>query len=485
MTNQLNRKTAAVPNTHPERIVQFGGGNFLRAFVDWIVDKLNTEADFDSSIVVVKASPRGMVYETHDKLAAQDGLYHLTLTGVQDGEPVSETSLIKSISRVINPYHTYDDYLALARQPEIRFIVSNTTEAGIVFDASDKLTDDVPVTFPAKLTVFLLERYKQFDGAADKGCIILPCELNENNGTMLRRCVLDYVNLWQLDDGFKTWLEESNVFCNTLVDRIVPGFPYDRAEAIREQVGFDDQLLVEGEQYHSWVIEGPTWIQDEFPVTQAALNVKFVEDITPYRDLKVRILNGAHTAMVPTGYLYGLRTVREAVEHEVLGSFVANVLFDEVLPTLNATPAEREQMAHDVLNRFRNPFLKHQLITISLNSTAKFTARVLPSLLAYQAQFGKLPPHICLAFAALICFYKGEWQGKTIPVQDDPAMMAWWQKVWQADLSTEARVAMVLRNEAAWGQDLTAVSNLTTTLTQLLDLIDQSGMAVALDVLEK
>ncbi len=478
---QLNRTIAAIPNTHPERIVQFGGGNFLRAFVDWIVDILNAEADFDSSVVVVKASPRGMFYEMYDKLAEQDGLFHLTLTGIQDGEATSETSLIKSVSRVINPYRTYADYLALARQPDIRFVVSNTTEAGIVFDETDKLTDDVPVTFPAKLTVFLLERYKQFNGAADKGCIILPCELNENNGTMLRRCVFDYVKLWQLDDGFKTWLEENNVFCNTLVDRIVPGFPHDRAEAIREQVGYDDQLLVEGEQYHSWAIEGPEWIQNEFPVHQAGLNVKFVEDITPYRDLKVRILNGVHTSMVPTGYLYGLRAVRETVEHEVMGSFVTNVLFDEVLPILDATPAEREQMAHDVINRFRNPYLKHQLITISLNSTAKFTARVLPSLLAYQAEFGKLPPHMCLAFAALIRFYKGEWQGETIPVKDDPTVMAWWQEVWQSDLTTDARVEKVLSNDSAWGQDLTAVPTLTTTLTQYLNFIDQSGMAAALE----
>jgi tagaturonate reductase len=420
----------------------------------------------------------------YDRLAEQEGLFHLLLTGSRDGQPVSDTQLISSISRVINPNRNYADYAALARQPEIRFIVSNTTEAGITFDASDRPEDDPPASFPAKLTVFLHERYRHFSGAAGKGCIIFPCELIEQNGAQLRRCVLDYVALWQLGDDFRAWLEQSSVFCNTLVDRIVPGFPHDRAEAIRRQVGFDDQLLVEAEQYHTWVIEAPAWVQQAFPADQAGLNVKFVGDVRPYRDLKVRILNGAHTAMVPAGYLYGLRTIREAVEDAALGRFITGLLFDEVLPTLDSPAAEREQMARDVLHRFRNPYLKHQLITISLNSTSKFKARVLPSLLTYADQTGQPPKRISLALAALIRFYKGEWRGKPIPVQDEPAAMAWWQEVWQAGLPLEERAAKALKNETVWGQDLTAVPHLHALVTHYLTLIEKSGMAAALEEID-
>lgn len=479
MLKLLNRQTTAVP-LYPEKIVQFGGGNFLRGFVDWIVERLNAETAFAGSVVVVKASPHRGSSNVYDQLTEQDGLFHLLLTDSQDGQAVAHTHLISSISRVINPYQQYADYLALARQPGIRFIVSNTTESGIIFVDSDKIDDQPPATFPAKLTLFLYERYRHFAGAADKGCIILPCELIAENGTKLKECVLAYAELWQLESGFRAWLDSSNLFANTLVDRIVTGFPQERAEAICEQLGFADKLLVEGEQYHSWVIEAPSWVQTELPTNQTELNVKFVADVQPYRELKVRILNGAHTALVPVGYLAGLRTVREGVEDGLIGRFLTHLLFDEILPTLNVPVAEREEMARAVLHRFRNPYLHHQLITISLYSTTKFRIRLLPSLLTYSDQRGQPPPRITLALAALIRFYKGVWQGEAIPLNDDPEMLAWWRRIWREGLSVEERVAEVLISEAVWDVDLTAVPHLQSLVTHYLTVIENEGMQAAL-----
>ncbi len=339
----------------------FGGGHFLRGFVAWMLDRLNAETGFGGSAVVVKASPHRGSSPVYDQLNEQDGLFHLTLTSAQEGKAVSSTQLVTSIHRAIDPYQSYPDFVALAAQPEIRFIVSNTTEVGIAYDARDKLDDHPPGAFPAKLTVFLHQRFRHFGGAADRGCIVLPCELIEHNGRYLKRCVLRYAAQWRLGGAFAAWLEHSNTFCDTLVDRIVPGFPVERASAIRDQIGFDDRLMVEGEQYHSWVIEAPPQVQDELPTDRAGLQVTFVDDLRPYRELKVRILNGAHTCMVPIGYLYGLRTVREVVEDEALGDFISRLLFDEVLPTLDVPPQARERMAHDVLARFRNPFLNKSI----------------------------------------------------------------------------------------------------------------------------
>lgn len=468
----LNRQTAQTPPASPVKVVQFGGGNFLRAFVDWMIDILNEEADFGGSVAVVKAAPRGLFDAPYTQLAAQDGLYHVQLNGIRNGRLLTETRLVSAISQVVNPYDACDDFLALARLPDVRFIISNTTEAGIALDPADRPDDAPPVSFPGKLTVFLHERYRHFRGDAARGCIILPCELIEHNGAQLRQCVLDLAVLWGLEEDFISWLHTANVFCDTLVDRIVPGFPHGRADEIRQAVGFDDQILVEGEQFHSWVIQGPTWIQNEFPTGQTDLHVKFVADLTPYRDLKVRILNGAHTAMVPVGYLYGLRTVKETVENAVVGPFVASLLEQEVLPTLRAAQAEKEQFACDVLERFRNPYLKHDLSAIALNSISKFRARLLPSLLAYCDQFGGPPPRITLSLAALIRFYRGEWQGAATPVRDSAEVLAFFAAAWQANKTAAGLAAAVLGNESLWGQDLTAVPHLTAQIAAALERIE-------------
>ncbi len=466
MPQPLNRQTMPSP-AYPERIVQFGGGNFLRAFVDWIVDALNQQTTFASSVVIVKPTPSGSYVD----LDAQDGLFHVRL----HGQPDPQWQLITCVQRTVNPYTDYAAYLELARQPQIRFIVSNTTEAGIAFDPQDQLTDQPPTSFPAKLTIFLYERYRHFAGSPDHGCIILPCELIEQNGDQLKQIVRQYATLWQLDAGFLDWLDSANQFCNTLVDRIVAGLPKGDLDPIFERLGFVDHLLTEGEWYHSWIIEAPAALAQEFPVDQTDLNVKIVDDVRPYRTMKVRLLNGAHTAMVPLGLLLGLETVQQAVDDPLLGAFLRDLLFEEVVPLLPAP--EAAQFAEAVLTRFRNPFLQHRLQSIALNSLSKFKARLLPTLLDYTEQRQRLPERIVLAFAALIRFYEGDWQGRALPVQDDPALVAWFQQLWESNLPASTIAAAVLSNQALWGRDLSTLPDLAAHLSRYLEQIDQDGIS--------
>lgn len=472
MPQSLNRKTANAQSHYPERIVQFGGGNFLRAFVDWIVEILNEETGFNSSVVIVKPTPHG----SYDPIDAQDGLFYVQLHGIQAGELITERKLITCVRRTVNPYEVYHAYLELARQPEIRFIVSNTTEAGITFTADNRPDDAPPDSFPGKLTAFLYERYQHFQGDASKGCIILPCELIEQNGSRLQEIVLRYAELWRLEPSFAEWVNEHNHFCNTLVDRIVTGFPQERSQAIVDEIGFEDHLLVEGEQYHSWIIEAPATLQHEFPVHQTALNVKIVDDSALYREMKVRILNGAHTAMVPVGYLLGLATVREVIEHPTMGQWVHNLLFEEVIPSLDLPGLDVRQFAREVMDRFRNPFIQHRLVSIALNSTSKFKVRLLPSLIAYHSRFDELPPRVVMALAALIRFYKGEWAGEVIPLNDDAAVMDWFREVWNSGKSMPDIAAAVLRNDNLWGQDLSLIDGLVDRLSDDLFNIERDGI---------
>ena len=398
---RLSRALAKNPRRCPERIVQFvRGGNFLRGFVDWVVDVLNAETDFASGIALVKATPG-----EYADLDAQDCLFTTYLHGIQDGEFSEETRLITAVNRTVYPYADFSAYLALARGTEIRFIFSNTTEAGIVFSAADSFDDAPPATFPAKLTRFLYERYRHFAGAPERGCIIIPTELISDNGTRLREHILEYAALWALEPGFADWISAHNRFCNTLVDRIIPGYPSADAPRISAQLGYEDRLLVAGEIYHSWIIEAPPSLLAEFPVDRARtpLNVKIVADAAPYRRIKVRLLNGAHTAMVPLGILLGLESVRDAVEHETLGPFISDLIFDEVIPSVTEVEeAELVAFARDVFDRFRNPHIHHRLLTIALNSTSKVKERSLPSLLGYHELRGELPARLVIALAAFI-----------------------------------------------------------------------------------
>ncbi|HKZ38529.1 MAG TPA: tagaturonate reductase [Chryseolinea sp.] len=467
MLKKLNQTTT--PNViRPVKILQFGEGNFLRAFVDWIVDILNEKTDFNGAIEIIQPINRGMT----DMVNKQDGLYHVVLKGVQQGKVFSETRLVTCVSKAINPYEDFESFLTTAENPDLKFIVSNTTEAGIAFHASDSSPATLDESFPGKLTQLLFHRFKFFNGNKERGLIFLPCELIESNGNTLKETILRYAGLWKLPEDFKHWITSYNQFCNTLVDRIVPGFPKETIHEIQQSIGYEDNLVVQAEPFHLWVIEGPESLQQQFPATEAGLQVKFVKDLTPYRTRKVRILNGAHTTLVPVAYLTGIRTVKDSIDDQNIGTYIRNVIFNEIIPTLDLPADELTQFANDVIERFQNPFIKHELLSIALNSISKFKVRVLPSVLEFKKRTGKLPVGLLYSLAALIRFYKGEWQGDTIPLNDSPEVLDFFKMAWQ-EQDVEKVVQKVLSNESFWGQDLTQVDGLANQVTKSLKQIEK------------
>ncbi|MFB6318507.1 tagaturonate reductase [Saccharicrinis sp. FJH54] len=472
---KLNRKIKNIEKA-PERIIQFGEGNFLRAFVDWMVDEMNRKAGFNSSVVLVQPINFGMV----DKLNEQDGLYTLVSKGIKNGKALKESQVIGSVSRGLNPYTQYDEYLKLAENPDMRFIVSNTTEAGITFDANDKLNDQPASSFPAKLTALLYHRFITFNGDASKGFIILPCELIDRNGDKLQKCVRQYCDLWSLDREFINWLDTANVFTNTLVDRIVPGFSPESAKEVKEKEGYEDNMVVDGEQFHLWVIEGPQWIKNEIPAEAAGLNVLFVDDVTPYRTRKVRLLNGPHTVMTPVAYLCGIEYVGDALEDELMGQFIQQTINNDIIPALDMPKEELEKFAAEVLDRFRNPFVKHALMSISLNSISKFKARVLDTIKEYNAKYNELPNNLVLSLAALMAFYKGEFNGKAITLKDTDYVLSFfntnWKKLENKEMNLDAFVQVFLSNQMIWGEDLTKIEGLCERTAFYLDKIIHEGM---------
>lgn len=465
--------------TYPEKVIQFGEGNFLRAFVDWQIDKMNDEADFNGSVVVVQPLENGLV----DMLNEQDGLYTLYLQGVQNGKAVKTHKIMNSISRGINPYRDYNEYLKLAENPEIRFIFSNTTEAGIAFDENDKLNEGCQKSFPGKLTALLFERFKVFNGANDKGFIIIPCELIDRNGEKLKEIVLKYAEIWNLGQDFVNWINNANTFCCSLVDRIVPGYPRDTIDEITAELGYEDKLINVGEIFHLWVIEGPQSIKDELPIDKAGLNIKVVDDMTPYRTRKVRILNGPHTAMVPVAYLYGLETVGESVDHEVIGKFVHDVIYDEICETLDLPHAELVEFSDAIIERFQNPYVKHYLMSIALNSMSKYKTRDLPSVTEFLKRKGTLPKKLVFSLASLIEFYKGKRGEETINLADDEDILELYKGAWgSCDGSEEGLrnvVTQVLAYEKNWGMNLNEIPNLTDEVTKYLISIEKLGMKEA------
>jgi len=470
----LNRSTADV-STYTERILQFGEGNFLRAFANWMIHEMNKKANFDAGVVVVQPINQGLVKMLND----QDGLYTLYLNGIKNGKAISEHEIIDCIQRGINPYENFAGYLANAINPDLRFVISNTTEAGIAYNAEDKLEDTPQKSFPGKLTALLHKRFQEFNAASDKGLIIIPCELIDRNGDNLKRIILQYAADWKLGEEFVSWINEDNIFCNTLVDRIVPGYPRDKMDAITKELGYKDNLVVEGEQFHLWVIEGPKEVKEEFPSEACGLNVVFTEDMEPYRTRKVRILNGAHTSLVPVGYLYGIEKVRESLEDEVVGGFLKDAIFNEICPTLDLSKEELNQFSNDVLDRFRNPYLEHALMSISLNSISKYKTRVLPSVLEYVKRKKELPNKLLFSLAALIAFYKGERNGEEIALKDDEKVLEFFKEQWATnDLSkiTEA----VLSNVDFWATDLTQINGLQEKVNGHLNAVINEGMQKAL-----
>jgi tagaturonate reductase len=471
---RLNRKTKEA-NSYTERILQFGEGNFLRAFANWMIQQLNDKANFDAGVVVVQPIDQGLVKMLND----QDGLYTLYLNGIKNGEAVSEHQIIDCIQRGINPYEDFDAYMANAKNPDLRFIISNTTEAGIAYDANDKLQDTPQKSFPGKLTALMYNRFIHFGGASDKGIIVIPCELIDRNGDNLKKIILQYAEDWNLGEEFLQWINDDNIFCNTLVDRIVPGYPKDKIDHITQELGYVDNLVVEGEQFHLWVIEGPKSVKEEFPAEACGLNVVFTDNMEPYRTRKVRILNGAHTTLVPVGYLFGIDKVRESLEDPIVGSYLKQAIFEEICPTLDLPDEELKQFSNDVLDRFRNPFLEHALMSISLNSISKYKTRVLPSVIEYVNRKNALPKRLLFSLAALIAFYKGERNGESIGLKDDQEVLDFFKDQWSTN-NYGSIVKNVLTNISFWGEDLSEYEGVHELVTSNLEHIMVNGMQESL-----
>ena len=472
---RLNRTSAPQAKRYTEKVIQFGEGNFLRAFIEWIIWKTNQKTDFNGSVVVVQPIEKGMV----SWLNEQDGLYHLNLQGLQEGKPVDSVDLIDVISRGLNPYEDFGAYLALAEQPEIRFVISNTTEAGIAFDPACKLDDKPASSYPGKLTQLLYHRWQHFNGAKDKGLIIFPCELIFENGKHLKECIRQYIELWKLGPEFSAWFEGSCGVYSTLVDRIVPGYPRDTAAQLCERAGYDDHLLDKAEIFHLWVIEAPKEVAAEFPADKAGLHVLFVPSEAPYHERKVTLLNGPHTVLSPVGYLSGLNTVKECCEDPEIGQFVHKVMYDELLPTLNLPKEELLQFAGDVVERFRNPFVKHFVTSIMLNSFPKFKTRDLPGLKTYLERKGELPKGLVLGLAGICTYYKGGKRGEDeIVPQDDEKIIGLLKNLW-ATGDVRKVAEGVLADDFIWGENLNAIPGLTDLLAADLALIQAKGMREA------
>lgn len=468
----LNKETAQ-KNIRPEKVIQFGEGNFLRAFVDWIIFNMNEKTDFNGSVVVVQPIEKGMI----DMLNGQDCLYHVNLQGLDNGEPVNSLTKIDVISRALNAYTQNEEFMHLAEQPEIRFVISNTTEAGIAFDPSCKLTDKPASSYPGKLTQLLYHRYEYFKGDMTKGLIVFPCELIFLNGHKLKECILQYIELWNLGEDFKNWFLNACGVYATLVDRIVPGFPRKEIDDIKAKLGYDDNMVVQGEFFHLWVIEAPAEIANEFPADKAGLNVLFVPSEEPYHERKVTLLNGPHTVLSPVAYLSGVNIVRDACQHPVIGKYINKVMYEELMETLNLPKEELQKFAGDVLERFVNPFVDHQVTSIMLNSFPKYETRDLPGLKTYLARKGELPKGLVLGLAAIITYYKGgvREDGAEIVPNDAPEIMALLKELW-ATGDTRKVAEGVLAEENIWKSNLNEIPGLTNLVVKYLDSIQEVGM---------
>ena len=442
----------------PTRIIQFGEGNFLRGFVDWQVQKMNDAGVFDGGVAIVQPLPTGRVAE----FAQQDGLYTVLIEGIEDGQPVARHDIVTVINQTVNPYSDWEGFLALADNPDAAIIVSNTTEAGIAVDPSDDATTVPPHSFPAKLAYLLARRF----AAGLPGFLILPCELIDDNGPALKTAVLACVQQLGLGDDVAAWIEASNQFCSTLVDRITPGYPANRAEALWAEWGYEDTLIVKTEPFMLWAIQGPASVAQAWPAAKAGLNVVVTDDLHPYHDQKVYLLNAPHTTIAQLARLAGLQTVGQTMADADFAAFVKAQMDDEIIPVLTLPKPTLEAFAAQVLQRFANPSIEHRLADIALNSVAKFVARVLPIIKANLAAGRGLPPRACLALAGLIAIYSG--RGGDVTPADVPEVLA----AFKAD----GDVTAVLADAGLWGEDLTKVPGLAQLVAEDLAAIETDGV---------
>ena len=468
----------------PEKVMQFGEGNFLRAFVDDFFDITNEKAGFNGKVVLVQPIAQGLT----DLINKQEGLYTLYLRGSEKGIKVDDKRVISAVSRCINPYGEWDKVLELARSADLEIIVSNTTEAGIVHDSESTFDQMPPTSFPAKLTRVLYERF----AAGQKGIVMLSCELIDNNGRELLKCVNQYIDDWKLSDDFRKWVNTENIFCSTLVDRIVPGRIRDQkeVEALAAANGYEDPLMDVGEVFGTWVIEGPNGLEDRLPFKKAGVPVIVVPDVTPYKKRKVRILNGAHTGFVLGAYLAGYDIVRDCMHDDTILGYMNKMLYDEVIPTLPLDKKDLEEFAMAVQDRFNNPFVNHELMSISLNSTSKWRARNMPTFLDYVKEKKELPVCLTTSFAAYVAFYSNDIQeltdkglvcrrpkGNEYTVSDDRWVLEFYSD--HRNDSPEDLIHAVMTNQDMWGQDLTEVPGFETEVIRILKQIRAEGSLAA------
>ncbi len=473
----------------PVKVLQFGEGNFLRGFVDEMIDIANEKGVFNGNVAIVKAIPFGSLDAFHE----QECQYTLSLRGLDKGVPKVVNRRITSIADAVGAYEDYETYAAYAKEESLKFVISNTTEAGIVFDETDLFEAKPPKTFPGKLTKLLYERYLYFKGDTDKGLIIIPCELIENNGGTLRQCVLSYAKLWKLGEEFLRWLEQACSFCSTLVDRIVTGNPKEEAEQFWQEAGYQDKLLDTGELFALWVIESERDISEEFPLPKVGLPVIFTDNQKPYRERKVRILNGAHTSFVLASYLAGNDMVLESMQDPLIREFMRWTVFEEIIPTLTLPKEELIAFANSVMERFENPYIKHALLSISLNSVSKWKARCLPSFKDYIALFGKLPTHLTFSLAALMSFYRstertsdgliGYRKGEVYTILDDAAVLDFFAEA--SKLNNHAFAKAFLSKGCFFGEDMTQYKGLVEAVAGYLDAITDFGMRKAIEDMMK
>ena len=493
---ELNRETLAqgklsvassTPSSlKPVRILQIGDGNFLRGFVDWMLDVANGAGLMNAEVLMVQPIERGIA----DLMKAQDQLFTVLLRGVQNGKPVQSRRLVSCVKDSLNPYTQWDALLATVQDPTLRFVVSNTTEAGIAYVEEALVEGKCPANFPAKVTALLLARFKAFGGSPESGLVFLPTELVEANGSKLRNFVLQLAQAWHLPAEFVAWVQSHNVFCNTLVDRIVPGFPAAEAESLYADAGYRDPLMVAAEPFLLWVIEGPSKIADELPLHKAGLDVVWTDDLQPYRTRKVRILNGAHTASSLASFSAGLDTVREMTEDPVVSQYLNKVMFEEIVPFVPLPDSERKAYAESIMERFANPHIRHELISIALNSVSKWQVRVLPTVKDYAAQHGKAPAGLAFSLAALLHFYQGKFtpggdyvgqrQGQPYVIKENADVLAIMQAAWDGATDMAKVAHTLLTDTRLWGEDLTQVGGLLEQTAAALVRIKAVGVKVAM-----
>lgn len=469
-------KTLVQKTSRPVKILQFGEGNFLRAFIDWFIQDINNKTDFNGGVAVVQPLDFGRV----DDLKKQDGLYTLLLEGVQNGEVIHHREVIDVLEDFINPYRDYDKYMAYAESEDLKLVISNTTEAGIVYDPTDLDFTKTPKSYPGKLLALLKARYDHFHGSADAGLYILACELIDYNGSHLKECMMQLAKDHGYDEAFMNWLANANKFYNTLVDRIVPGYPRDQIAELQKELGYIDNNIVKGEIFHLWVIEGDFSLKDVFPVHKTDLNIVLTDNVKPYKERKVKILNGSHTCMVPIAYQMGEQLVSEMMNNGKCRHFLNDFLQNEVWPTIALSTDECKAFTDAVFERFLNPTIRHELLTISLNSMTKYKTRILPSAAAIYEKTNELPRHALFSLACLFNMYSLKNADGSSLVKDDPEFITMWNELWSNDKSAQEIVETVL-SLPHWEYDFDSMKGSKAFVAACLSDIRTLGVAAAME----